>query len=122
MPRFAFEKFPAADPLTTQMKSVGEVMAIGRTFPESLQKALRGLEPAAAVKCDATTQPDDDQSSCSATPAPSASGTSADAFRASADDRRGLRAAKIDPWFLAQIRRSSSSRATVRQRDQALGA
>src|SRR5690625_7770300 len=45
MPRFAFEKFPAADDrLTTQMKSVGEVMAIGRTFQESLQKALRSLE------------------------------------------------------------------------------
>ena len=45
IPRFAFEKFPMADPtLTTQMKSVGEVMAIGRTFKESLQKALRGLE------------------------------------------------------------------------------
>ena len=45
IPRFAFEKFPAADSrLTTQMKSVGEVMAIGRTFQESLQKALRGLE------------------------------------------------------------------------------
>ena len=45
IPRFAFEKFPAADShLTTQMKSVGEVMAIGRTFQESFQKALRGLE------------------------------------------------------------------------------
>jgi carbamoyl-phosphate synthase large subunit len=45
IPRFAFEKFPGADDrLTTQMKSVGEVMAIGRTFQESLQKALRGLE------------------------------------------------------------------------------
>ncbi len=45
MPRFAFEKFPQADPtLTTQMKSVGEAMAIGRTFKESLQKALRSLE------------------------------------------------------------------------------
>ena len=45
IPRWAFEKFPDADPvLTTQMKSVGEVMAIGRTFKESLQKALRGLE------------------------------------------------------------------------------
>ena len=45
MPRWAFEKFPDADPtLTTQMKSVGETMAIGRTFKESLQKALRGLE------------------------------------------------------------------------------
>src|SRR5690606_39834698 len=45
VPRFAFEKFPQADSrLTTQMKSVGEVMAIGRTFQESFQKALRGLE------------------------------------------------------------------------------
>jgi carbamoyl-phosphate synthase large subunit len=46
VPRFAFEKFPGANDarLTTQMKSVGEVMAIGRTFQESLQKALRGLE------------------------------------------------------------------------------
>ena len=45
MPRFTFEKFPQANKkLTTQMKSVGEVMAIGRTFQESLQKALRGLE------------------------------------------------------------------------------
>ena len=45
IPRFAFEKFPSADDrLTTQMKSVGEVMAMGRTFQESMQKALRGLE------------------------------------------------------------------------------
>ena len=45
IPRFAFEKFPTADPrLTTQMKSVGEVMAIGRTFKEAFQKGLRGLE------------------------------------------------------------------------------
>ncbi|HLX60104.1 MAG TPA: carbamoyl-phosphate synthase large subunit [Planctomycetota bacterium] len=55
IPRFAFEKFPAADPtLGTQMKSVGEVMAIGRTFKESLQKALRGLEiKRAGMGCDA---------------------------------------------------------------------
>jgi carbamoyl-phosphate synthase large subunit len=45
IPRWAFEKFPAADPkLTTQMKSVGEAMAIGRTFKESFQKAMRSLE------------------------------------------------------------------------------
>ena len=55
VPRFAFEKFPGADPtLTTQMKSVGEVMAIGRTFKEALQKALRGLETRrAGLGCDA---------------------------------------------------------------------
>ena len=49
VPRFAFEKFPGADPeLTTHMKSVGEAMAIGRSFPEALQKALRSLENRAA--------------------------------------------------------------------------
>jgi carbamoyl-phosphate synthase large subunit len=51
IPRFAFEKFKGADPtLTTQMKSVGEVMAIGRTFKEALQKALRGLETGAGPR------------------------------------------------------------------------
>ena len=50
VPRFTFEKFPQADPvLTTQMKSVGEAMAIGRTFKEALQKALRSLETAASA-------------------------------------------------------------------------
>ncbi len=50
IPRFAFEKFPGAEPvLTTSMKSVGEVMAIGRTFAESLQKALRSLETGLAA-------------------------------------------------------------------------
>ena len=60
IPRFAFEKFPAADPtLGTQMKSVGEVMAIGRTFKESLQKALRGLEiKRAGLGCDARDKKD----------------------------------------------------------------
>ena len=60
IPRFAFEKFPAADPtLGTQMKSVGEVMAIGRTFKEALQKALRGLEiKRAGLGCDAKDKKD----------------------------------------------------------------
>src|SRR5213075_2661139 len=64
IPRFAFEKFPTADAtLTTQMKSVGEVMAIGRTFKESLQKAIRsleigsaGFEPKVKAKADAATK------------------------------------------------------------------
>ncbi len=75
IPRFAFEKFPTADNrLTTQMKSVGEVMAMGRTFQESFQKALRGLEVGVdgmnekrkTAKC---------WSASWASPAPSASGT-----------------------------------------------
>ena len=58
IPRFAFEKFPTADPrLTTQMKSVGEVMAIGRTFKEALQKGLRGLEVDRPVGCSARPWP-----------------------------------------------------------------
>ena len=60
MPRFAFEKFPQADDrLTTQMKSVGEVMAIGRTFQESMQKALRGLETGADGFDERTTDRDE---------------------------------------------------------------
>src|ERR1019366_8054576 len=59
LPRFAFEKFPQANSrLTTQMKSVGEVMAIGRTFQESLQKALRGLETGADGLDEKTTDPE----------------------------------------------------------------
>ena len=74
VPRFAFEKFPQADArLTTQMKSVGEVMAMGRTFQESFQKALRGLE----VGVDGLNQKTTDRRSCRsswASPALSASG------------------------------------------------
>ena len=62
IPRFAFEKFPQADDrLTTQMKSVGEVMAIGRTFQESLQKALRGLEIGVDGLDQKTRRPRDDR-------------------------------------------------------------
>ena len=77
IPRFAFEKFPAADSrLTTQMKSVGEVMAIGRTFQESFQKALRGLETG-IDGLNASAAPTARRSSRrSARPGPSASSTS----------------------------------------------
>ena len=78
VPRFAFEKFPAADSrLTTQMKSVGEVMAIGRTFQESFQKALRGLETGVDGLDRTQHRPRGDRRRRSAKPAPSASGTSA---------------------------------------------
>ena len=110
-PRFTFEKFPQADPhLTTQMKSVGEVMAIGRTFQESLQKALRGLEtgidglvepPGAAP--DAEGHPREELERRLRVPTAERVLYIGEAFR------RGLGAARIrelthiDPWFLAQI-------------------
>jgi carbamoyl-phosphate synthase large subunit len=74
IPRFAFEKFPAADPhLTTQMKSVGEVMAMGRTFQESFQKALRGLETGIDGLTERSRPTATRSSRRSARPAPSAS-------------------------------------------------
>ncbi len=109
IPRFAFEKFPAADSrLTTQMKSVGEVMAIGRTFQESLQKALRGLEtgrnglnpsrldittPEALVALKRELKE----------PGPDRVFHVADAFRAGLSQADVHALTWIDPWFLAQI-------------------
>jgi len=109
IPRFAFEKFPAADPhLTTQMKSVGEVMAIGRTFSESLQKALRGLETGHdglnAGGIDWKTQEGMESLKRELRqPCPERIFHVGDAFRAglSLEDVHDL--CKIDPWFLAAI-------------------
>ena len=109
IPRFAFEKFPQADSrLTTQMKSVGEVMAMGRTFSESLQKALRGLETG-KVGLDPTgldLTSDDDMASLRRelkAPGPERLFYVGDAFRAgmSVEDIHAL--SFIDPWFLDQI-------------------
>jgi carbamoyl-phosphate synthase large subunit len=103
IPRFAFEKFPQAnDRLTTQMKSVGEVMAIGRTQQESLQKALRGLETGADGLDEKTT----DESRIKAemgNPGAERLFYVADAFRVgmSLDEIHAI--SHIDPWFLAQI-------------------
>ena len=110
IPRFAFEKFPAADArLTTQMKSVGEVMAIGRTFQESLQKALRGME----IGVDGLSpkfefELDDDQNVLELSrqlrePSPDRLFFVADAFRAGFTRERVFEQTSIDPWFLAQI-------------------
>ena len=108
VPRFAFEKFAQADPrLTTQMKSVGEVMAIGRTFQESLQKALRGLEVGVAgldEKADGTTA----DGLAAIREQLAGSGCDrlwyvADAFRAGIKREEIAAATGIDPWFLAQI-------------------
>jgi carbamoyl-phosphate synthase large subunit len=108
IPRFAFEKFTQADArLTTQMKSVGEVMAIGRTFQESLQKALRGLEVDVAgfdPKADGSTS--DGMTVIREQLAGSGSERLwyiADAFRAGIDRDEIHRATAIDHWFLVQI-------------------
>ena len=108
IPRFTFEKFPQAQArLTTQMKSVGEVMAIGRTFQESLQKALRGLEigvDGLDEKVDAGAEDVWDQLRVLlSNPGPERIFNVADAFRVgfSIEDVFGLTA--IDRWFLAQI-------------------
>jgi carbamoyl-phosphate synthase large subunit len=103
IPRFAFEKFPAADSrLTTQMKSVGEVMAMGRTFQESFQKALRGLE----VGVDGMNEKTQDREILEkelGEPGPDRIWYVGDAFAAgwSVDEVHDL--TKIDKWFLVQI-------------------
>ncbi|MGC1720629.1 MAG: carbamoyl-phosphate synthase large subunit [Isosphaeraceae bacterium] len=112
VPRWAFEKFPDADPvLTTQMKSVGEVMAIGRTFKESLQKALRGLEVGRfGLGCDkkdlwgTPSQPTDDEiRSRLAIPNTERVWYIRYAFLAGMDVDCVHTITGIDPWFLASI-------------------
>ncbi len=109
IPRFAFEKFPAAnDRLTTQMKSVGEVMAMGRTFQESLQKALRGLETGIDGLTPVLALPLDDEARNALLeelrmPGPHRLRYVADAFRAGLVLEEIRRASHIDPWFLVQI-------------------
>jgi carbamoyl-phosphate synthase large subunit len=103
IPRFAFEKFPAADDrLTTQMKSVGEVMAIGRTQQESMQKALRGLETGLSGFDERTTDLEEIRHELG-TPGPERILYVADAFRAGLTLQDVFDISKIDPWFLAQI-------------------
>jgi carbamoyl-phosphate synthase large subunit len=110
IPRFTFEKFPAANNrLTTQMKSVGEVMAIGRCFQESLQKALRGLETGLDGLTSITTLPlpDEDAEDSLAYelrhPGADRLLYVADAFRAGWSLQRVHETSYIDPWFLAQV-------------------
>ena len=119
MPRFAFEKFPGAEPtLTTAMKSVGEAMAVGRTFHESVQKALASLEtglsgfdeievpglgedPAAIVKFISAQHPDRLR-------------RIAQAMREGLDDSEIQAATEYDPWFLARIREIVNAEAEIR--------
>jgi carbamoyl-phosphate synthase large subunit len=104
VPRFAFEKFPQAnDRLTTQMKSVGEVMAIGRTFQESFQKALRGLE----IGVDGLNQRTRDRETLEkelGEPGPERIWYVGDAFENGFTLDEVHRLTRIDPWFLDQIR------------------
>ncbi len=104
VPRFAFEKFPQADSrLTTQMKSVGEVMAIGRTFQESFQKALRGLEVGVDGLNEKTTDLDIIKREMGV-PGPERIWYVADAFRTGISVDEVFNYSKIDPWFLVQIK------------------
>ncbi|CAN7413425.1 carbamoyl-phosphate synthase large subunit [Variovorax sp. LjRoot84] len=103
IPRFAFEKFPQADSrLTTQMKSVGEVMAMGRTFQESFQKALRGLE----VGVDGLNEKTQDREVLEkelGEPGPDRIWYVGDAFAMGLSVDEVFALTKIDPWFLVQI-------------------
>ena len=104
IPRFAFEKFPTADAhLTTQMKSVGEVMAIGRTFQESFQKALRGLEVGVDGLNQKTTDRDELEEELGE-PGPERIWYVGDAFAQGMSIEEVFALTKIDPWFLAQIK------------------
>lgn len=103
IPRFAFEKFANADDrLTTQMKSVGEVMAMGRTFQESLQKALRGLETGICGFNLLSEEPEKIRREL-ANPGPERILYVADAFGAGFSLEEVHHYSKIDPWFLVQI-------------------
>ncbi|MFL6592512.1 MAG: carbamoyl-phosphate synthase large subunit, partial [Luteimonas sp.] len=109
IPRFAFEKFPAADArLTTQMKSVGEVMAIGRTFQESLQKALRGLETGKVGLDPTGLDLTDDNDLATMRREVKEAGPErvfylGDAFRAGMSVEAVHALSFVDPWFLDQI-------------------
>ena len=103
IPRFAFEKFPAADSrLTTQMKSVGEVMAMGRTFQESFQKALRGLETGIDGLSERSTDREEIVQEIGEA-GPERILYVADAFRIGLTLNEVFEETSIDPWFLAQI-------------------
>ncbi len=122
IPRFTFEKFrDANDRLTTQMKSVGEVMAIGRTFQESLQKALRGLETGLDGLGEQVSLPLSDEAAGQLAyelraPGPDRLLYTADAFRAGWTLERIAELTRIDPWFLAQIEDLVREEAVTRER------
>jgi carbamoyl-phosphate synthase large subunit len=122
IPRFTFEKFrDANDRLTTQMKSVGEVMAIGRTFQESLQKALRGLETGLDGLGEQIALPLSEEAAGKLeyelrAPGPNRLLYTADAFRAGWPFERIAELTRVDPWFLAQLEDLVAEEARVQER------
>ena len=121
IPRFTFEKFPGADTrLTTQMKSVGEAMAIGRTFQESMQKALRSLETGFDGFNEQVTLPLNEEAATQLAyelrwPGPNRILYVADAFRAGWNRAQVYEATGIDPWYLAQIEDLLAEEAQLRE-------
>jgi carbamoyl-phosphate synthase large subunit len=118
IPRFAFEKFPdTPTTLDTQMRSVGEVMAIGRTFKESLQKALRSLENGLTGLDGAPTAPVDAQELTAklANPSPDRILAVRDALAAGMKVDEIERITRIDPWFLRQIGEITATEAELRE-------
>ena len=123
IPRFAFEKFPGASPtLTTAMKSVGEVMAIGRSFQESMQKALRGLETGLTgfneIEIEHIGEGDDKNAIRAAlgTPTPDRILKIAQAFRLGATVEQVFASCKYEPWFLRQIEEIVQTEEKIRER------
>ncbi|MDF1586296.1 carbamoyl-phosphate synthase large subunit [Marinimicrococcus flavescens] len=122
VPRFTFEKFPETEPLlTTSMKSVGEAMAIGRTFKESLQKALRsletglvGLDDIAIPGLEGSDRPREVVLAALARPTPDRLRVIAQAFREGLSLEEVHRACRYDPWFLTQIQELVATEADVR--------
>jgi carbamoyl-phosphate synthase large subunit len=122
IPRFAFEKYPGAEPsLTTSMKSVGEVMAIGRTFAESLQKALRGLETGLCGLDEIEIEGADDPETATTAikralgkPTPDRLRVIAQAFRHGLSVEEITAACSYEPWFLRQIEMIVGAEAKVR--------
>ncbi|HEY8612981.1 MAG TPA: carbamoyl-phosphate synthase large subunit, partial [Roseomonas sp.] len=117
IPRFTFEKFPGTpNTLTTSMKSVGETMAIGRTFAEALQKGLRGLETGFSG-LDEVPVPGDGSPeayfAALATPTPDRILMAAQAFRAGLDVDAVHAASKFDPWFLREVEKIVQAEAAV---------
>ena len=119
MPRFAFEKFPGAEPLlNTSMKSVGEAMSIGRTFQESLQKALRSMETGLTGLNEIEIKGAPDKSAivgALARPTPDRILVIAQAFRYGLSVEEIAQASKYEPWFLRQIEQLVAIEASVRK-------
>jgi carbamoyl-phosphate synthase large subunit len=120
MPRFAFEKFPGAEALlTTSMKSVGEAMSIGRTFQESLQKALRSMETGLTGLNEIEIKGAEDKAAivgALARPTPDRVLVIAQAFRLGLSVEDVAHASKYEPWFLRQIEELVKIEATIRDR------